>query len=82
MSISEAMKTFKGSSSRWIHQTFSSLADFAWQEGYGAFTVSRSILEKTISYVSNQAEHHQSMTSAEEFQMLLRKHNHYVVENR
>ncbi|TKJ37945.1 transposase [candidate division LCP-89 bacterium B3_LCP] len=75
MSISEAMKLFKGSSSRWIHEKFPDLQEFAWQEGYGAFTVSRSILDRTIAYINNQAEHHQNMTSEDEFLLLLRKHD-------
>ena len=73
-SISEVMKLFKGSSSRWLHRTFPHLDDFTWQEGYGAFTVSHSLLEKTISYINNQIEHHYKMDYDQEFQILLRKH--------
>ncbi|MCX6639208.1 MAG: transposase [bacterium] len=73
LSISAAIKLFKGSSSRWIHQTFPELTEFTWQEGYGAFSVSRSLREKTINYIANQIEHHKRLTSEEEFEILRRK---------
>lgn len=75
MSISEAMKLFKGSSSRWIHQTFPGLQDFAWQEGYGAFSVSRSLRGKIIDYIRKQDIHHRDVSSETEFIKLLKKHN-------
>jgi REP element-mobilizing transposase RayT len=74
ISISAAVKLFKGSSSRWIHQTFPYMEQFAWQEGYGAFGVSRSLRENTIKYINTQIEHHRQITSAEEFRILLQKH--------
>lgn len=50
------------------------LREFAWQEGYGGFTVSRSALEQVVEYVKRQKEHHRRMTFEEEFMALLEKH--------
>ena len=55
-------------------QTFPELRDFAWQEGYGAFTVSKSNLESVIAYIRKQREHHQKQTLQEECPEFLQKH--------
>jgi putative transposase len=47
---------------------------FAWQEEYGAFSVSVSQLEKTIEYIRGQEAHHRMMTFQEEFLALLKRH--------
>src|SRR6188768_3502102 len=52
--VSTAVQRLKGSSSRWIRQTFPDLDAFRWQDGYGAFTVSSSILPATVRYVERQ----------------------------
>jgi putative transposase len=64
----------KGDSSKWMHETFPDLRDFAWQEGYGAFTVSKSNLELVIGYIQKQREHHQQRTFQEEYLDFLQKH--------
>lgn len=75
LSISEALRIVKASSSRWIHETFpESLSDFAWQAGYGAFAVSHSNREKVRAYFLRQAEHHRKVTFQEEFLEFLRRH--------
>jgi REP element-mobilizing transposase RayT len=74
MSVSEAVQLLKGGSSKWIHETFPSLAGFAWQDGYGAFTVSKSQLPEVIHYAANQREHHRVRTFQEEYKALLEKH--------
>jgi putative transposase len=74
LAISKAMQLIKGGSSKWVHETFPDQWLFAWQEEYGAFSVSVSQLDKTIAYVRNQPEHHRKMTFQEEFLMLLKKH--------
>ncbi|MDO9123906.1 MAG: hypothetical protein Q7V12_05740, partial [Deltaproteobacteria bacterium] len=48
----------KGGPSKWVHDTFVGLQKFAWQEGYGAFSVNVSLLEDTIRYIEGQGEHH------------------------
>jgi hypothetical protein len=57
----------KGGSSKWIHETFPEHRLFAWQEEYGAFSVSVSQLDKTIEYIKGQEAHHRKMTFQEEF---------------
>jgi putative transposase len=75
VSISKAMQLIKGGSSKWIHETFPGQRTFAWQEEYGAFSVSVSQLNKTVAYIHGQPEHHRKMTFQEEFLILLKKHD-------
>jgi len=74
LSIAKALQLIKGGSSKWIHETFPEQRLFAWQEEYGAFSVSVSQLDKTIAYIKGQEEHHRRMTFQEEFLALLKKH--------
>ena len=74
MAISKALQLIKGGSSKWIHETFPKQREFAWQEEYGAFSVSVSQLDKTIEYIKGQEDHHRKMTFQEEFLALLKKH--------
>ena len=64
----------KGGSSRWIHETFATLTDFSWQDGYGAFSVSRSQLPDVERYIATQREHHRKRTFQEELRALLERH--------
>jgi REP element-mobilizing transposase RayT len=75
MPVSKAMQFIKGGSSKWIHETFPEQRLFTWQDEYGAFSVSVSQLDKTITYIKGQPEHHRKMTFQEEFLALLKKHN-------
>src|SRR5438445_2501208 len=75
MPIAKAMQLIKGGSSKWIHESFPEKRLFAWQEKYGAFSVSFSQLEKISHYIKDQAEHHRKMSFQEEFLALLRKHH-------
>jgi REP element-mobilizing transposase RayT len=74
ISFAKAVQLIKGGSSKWIHDTFHEHRKFAWQEGYGAFSVSPSQLEKTIAYIQRQKEHHRRRNFQEEFIDLLDKH--------
>ena len=74
LSIAKAMQLIKGGSSKWVHDSFPEHRLFGWQVKYGAFGVSVSLLDKTIQYIRNQAEHHRKMTFEEEFLALLKKH--------
>ncbi len=64
------MRELKSESSRWIHKELR-LAGFAWQEGYGAFTVSASNIESVRNYVLNQEQHHRVKTFQEEYVKML-----------
>ena len=74
MSIAKAMQLIKGGSSKWIHETFPEQRLFAWQEKYGAFSVSVSQLDSVIAYISKQPEHHRRRSFQEEFVAFLKKH--------
>jgi hypothetical protein len=73
-SIAEIVRTLKSNSSKWIHQEFNEAASFAWQAGYGAFSVSFSNLDGVKRYNANQEDHHRRMSFQDEFRALLRKH--------
>lgn len=73
--ISKAVQLMKGGSSHWLKTEFPALAGFAWQDGYGAFTVSESQVETLRTYIRNQAEHHRKKTFADEYRALLERHN-------
>src|SRR5579859_1651118 len=75
MAISKAAQLIKGGSSKWIHETFPVHRLFAWQEKYGAFGVSVSLLDKVVAYIRNQPEHHRTVSFQEEFLALLKKHH-------
>ena len=68
------VQLLKGGSSAWIHETFPKLAQFAWQDGYSAFTVSKSQLPDLIESVKNQREHHRTRTFQEEYRAFLDRH--------
>lgn len=74
VSQSEAMRKFKGLSSKWVHQVFPEHGDFAWQEGYGAFSVSSSKAGDVINYIVGQVEHHKTVSFEDEFVAFLRRH--------
>ena len=57
----------KGDSSKWIHEEFRSLRSFGWQDGYGAFTVSKSNIRDVITYIQTQRKHHRKRTFQEEY---------------
>lgn len=73
-SIANVVRDVKSNSSRWIHQTFPDYADFEWQGGYGAFTVSVSQREKVKRYIARQKTHHGDVSFETEFIILLDAH--------
>ena len=72
--ISDLMRTVKSRSSKWIHDTYPTLAPFAWQEGYSVFSVSKSQEPAVKKYIARQAEHHQRHDFKSELLKLLRAH--------
>jgi len=74
LSHSDMLRHVKTRSSGWIHNTFAALTAFAWQDGYGGFTVSRSAVDAVAEYIRTQKEHHAGMGFEEEFLELLRRH--------
>jgi REP element-mobilizing transposase RayT len=74
IAIANAIQQIKGGSSKWVHETFPEHSLFGWQEGYGAFSVGISQVERTTGYIRAQREHHRRKTFQEEFLAILRKH--------
>jgi len=74
LSISKGMQLIKGGSSKWVHDTFPDHQDFAWQEGYGAFSIGISDVAKTTAYIENQIQHHTRRDFQTEFLVFLKKH--------
>lgn len=72
-SLSDLMRIVKGDSSEWINQQKFCPSVFRWQEGYGAFSYSRSHVQTVISYVMNQEEHHRKRTFLEEYEVFLKQ---------
>jgi REP element-mobilizing transposase RayT len=73
VSISEMARDIKANSSKWINENKWVLGKFSWQEGYGAFTYSRSQLSQVVQYIRNQPEHHRKKTFREEYMDFLQK---------
>ena len=74
LSVSAALRIIKANSSKWVHDTFSEKRRFAWQNGYGAFSVSQSNLDDVHGCIAGQAEHHRTQTFQEEFIAFLERH--------
>ena len=78
MSKNQALKKIveevKKGSSKWMKAEGTGNADFYWQNGYGAFSVSQSSAVQVRRYIENQAQHHRQMTFQDELRMLFRKH--------
>jgi len=70
--MADVMRNLKRSSSEWVHRTIG-IPGFAWQEGYGAFSVSASDRDQVLRYIGAQEERHRVRTFEEEYRMFLTK---------
>jgi len=75
ISLADLVKQIKGSSSHWVNQHNIYSQKFAWQTGYGAFSVSESQISKVDAYITNQKAQHQTKTFMDEYEGLLKLHN-------
>ena len=73
-SPSDIAKWIKSDSSRWIHEEFANLRNFAWQDGYGAFSVSKSKVPDVVDYIESQREHHEKEDFEDEYRRLMDLH--------
>ena len=73
LAVAKAVQLIKAGSSAWIHQTFPNLRNFAWQQGYGAFSVGVSQVQETVHYIERQLEHHRTRTFQEEYLASVKK---------
>lgn len=73
ISVATIAGDVKGSSSKWINKNRLVLGKFNWQDGYGAFTYSKSQIDDVAKYILNQPEHHKKRTFKEEYLLILQK---------
>ena len=73
--VSHLVEEVKRNSCRWIKTLSPRYEHFAWQSGYAAFSVSQSVVEKTIEYVNNQQEHHKRVSFNDEYIQFLKLYN-------
>ena len=71
VALSDLMRVIKAKSSKWLRRLDSYYELFSWQDGYGAFSVSPSLMERTTNYILTQAEHHKTKTYREEYKGIL-----------
>ena len=74
LTVAKAIQLVKGGSSKWVHDQLPKYRKFAWQDGYGAFSVSASQMKSVIRYIDGQKEHHRKKTFEEEFLGFLDKY--------
>ena len=67
VTIAHLVEELKRNSSRWIKTIDDNYKHFAWQNGYAVFSVSQSVIDKTIAYVENQKTHHTKVSFREEY---------------
>ena len=71
VAISHVVEEIKRNSSRWIKTLASHYRTFAWQNGYGAFSVSQSVVDKALKYIGNQDVHHKRLSFQDEYRQFL-----------
>ena len=74
LTLAKLIEGLKSSSSKWLKTQSSQLETFAWQRGYGAFSVSPTNLNALLHYVDNQEEHHRTRSFQDEYRAFLAKY--------
>ena len=74
ITLMKLLEEIKSHSSKWMKTKDKSLSNFYWQDGYGAFSVNPSEVDKVITYISNQHEHHSKKTFQDEYRAFLKKY--------
>ncbi|TDB65823.1 transposase [Arundinibacter roseus] len=75
IALMKLLEEVKSHSSKWIKTKGERFHDFYWQNGYGAFSVSPSDIDRVIVYIANQHIHHGKKTFQEEYRAILKKYN-------
>lgn len=75
IALMKLLQEVKANSSAWMKTKHESLANFYWQDGYGAFSVNPTETEKVIAYIANQHQHHQVTSFQDEYRAFLRKYH-------
>jgi len=74
IALMNLLEEVKSHSSKWMKTKGVELKDFYWQNGYGAFSVNPSEIDKVITYIENQKEHHSKKTFQDEYRAFLKKY--------
>src|SRR5579863_526487 len=74
VALADCLRIAKTNSSRWVKERWPKRRSFAWQGGYGAFSVSESNRAAVIRYIRDQAQHHRRISFQDEFLALLKNH--------
>jgi len=75
LAVADCLRVVKTNSSRWVKERWPERRLFAWQGGYGAFSVSESNRVAVIRYIQDQVRHHQRVSYQNEFVALLQRHD-------
>jgi REP element-mobilizing transposase RayT len=73
-SVAEMVRLIKANSSRWVNERHGKGGRFAWQSGYGAFSVSQSKVSALRAYLQNQEAHHRKRSFQDEYREFLTRH--------
>jgi len=73
IAVADMLRDIKSDSSDWVRRRFGKTRAFAWQEGYGCFTVGIGSKNSVVRYIRNQQIHHQAATFEEEFIGMLKR---------
>ena len=78
-SLKDVFQNIKGESSHWINQSNFVNYKFSWQIGYGAFSISESIVKEVEKYIANQKEHHKKIIFQEEIDLFIKKYGLKII---
>ena len=73
--VADVVKELKRSSSAWLKAKAAELADFAWQGGYGVFSIGQSQVDDVRAYIAGQEKHHRKVSFQDEFRRLLERYD-------
>jgi REP element-mobilizing transposase RayT len=80
ITVADFLKKIKGTSSIWMKEQGKEFSTFAWQAGYGVFSVSASHKKKLKEYIANQEEHHRELSFEDEYRQFLKRYEIEVDE--
>ena len=72
--VADVVKELKRGSTVWLKSKAPALSEFAWQNGYGVFSIGQSQVEDVRAYIAGQEEHHRKISFQEEFRRLLQRY--------
>lgn len=74
IALMKLLEVIKSHSSSWMKTKGEDLANFYWQDGYGAFSVNPAEIDTVIAYIANQKEHHTTITFQDEYRAILKRY--------